>query len=125
MRKLAFLSLFFLFSNQLYSQAIYEDERYVSETDPLVLEKLAEWQDLKFGLLMHWGAYSLWGIVESWSICPEEYGWCERRKGTDPDNYVAYVNEYEGLKKTFNPFKFNPEKWATAAKDAGDRKSNV
>lgn len=37
------------------AQAIYEDERYVPETDPLVLEKLEEWQDLKFGLLMHWG----------------------------------------------------------------------
>jgi len=109
-----------VFSIQLLSaQAIYEDERYVPETDPLVLNKLAEWQDLKFGLLMHWGAYSQWGIVESWSICPEEYGWCERKKGSNPDNYVAYVNEYEGLKNTFNPVHFNPTKWAEAAKKAG------
>ena len=49
-----------------YSQ---EDEKYVPETDPLVLQKLEQWQDLKFGLLMHWGTYSQWGIVESWSIC--------------------------------------------------------
>ena len=46
------------------AQAIYEDERYVPETDPLVLEKLEQWQDMKFGLLMHWGTYSQWGIVE-------------------------------------------------------------
>ncbi|MCQ0110461.1 alpha-L-fucosidase [Zhouia sp. CL16] len=102
-----------------FSQAVYEDERYVPETDPAVLEKLDEWQDLKFGLLMHWGAYSQWGIVESWSLCPEEYGWCERKKGSNPENYFAYKQEYEDLQKTFNPVKFNPEKWAKAAKNAG------
>lgn len=106
-------------AHPLFSQAIYEDERYVPETDPLVLEKIEAWQDLKFGLLMHWGAYSQWGIVESWSICPEEYGWCERREGSNPENYNAYIKEYEGLKRTFNPEYFDPEKWATAAKDAG------
>ncbi len=31
-----------------------ESDRYVPETDPLALEKLDQWQDLKFGLLMHW-----------------------------------------------------------------------
>ena len=119
MKKLLFISSLLFVSSQLMSQAIYEDERYVSETDPLVLDKLEEWQDLKFGLLMHWGSYSQWGIVESWSICPEEYGWCERRAGSNPENYVAYVKEYESLKNTFNPIHFDPEKWALAAEDAG------
>ena len=53
----------------------HEDERYVAETNPVVLKKIGEWQNIKFGLLMHWGSYSQWGIVESWSLCPEEYGW--------------------------------------------------
>ncbi len=110
---------FVLWSLNLASQAIYEDERYVPETDPLVLKKLDEWQGKKFGLLMHWGAYSQWGIVESWSLCPEDYGWCERKKGESPKDYFKYVKEYEGLKTTFNPVKFDPEKWAKAAKDAG------
>ncbi|QTD39367.1 alpha-L-fucosidase [Polaribacter batillariae] len=105
--------------NGLLAQAIYEDERYVPETDPLVLKKLNKWQDKKFGLLMHWGTYSQWGIVESWSLCPEDYGWCERKKGKNPQNYFEYKKEYEGLKKTFNPVKFDPEKWAKAAKYAG------
>ena len=39
------------------------------ETDPLVLKKLEWFQDVKFGLMMHWGPYSQWGVVESWSIC--------------------------------------------------------
>ena len=102
-----------------FAQAVYENNRYVPEKDSIVLEKLDEWQNMKFGLLMHWGAYSQWGIVESWSICPEEYGWCERKMGSNPDNYFLYKQEYENLKKTFNPEKFNPDKWAKAAKKAG------
>ncbi len=108
-----------LFSLKVSSQAIYEDERYVPETDTLVIKKLEEWQDLKFGLLMHWGPYSQWGVVESWSLCPEDYGWCERKKGSAPQDYFSYKKEYEDLQKTFNPVKFNPEKWALAAKNAG------
>jgi alpha-L-fucosidase len=96
-----------------------ESQKYFPETDSLVLKKIEQWQDLKFGLLMHWGAYSQWGIVESWSICPEDYGWCERKKGNNPANYYEYVKEYENLKKTFNPVDFDPEKWAVAAKNAG------
>lgn len=91
------------------------DERYVPETDPLVLQKLEQWQDLKFGLLMHWGPYSQWGIVESWSICAEDEDWCRRK---NPD-YIEYKKQYEALKLSFNPIGFNPEKWATAAKNAG------
>ncbi len=91
------------------------DERYVAETDPLVLQKLEQWQDLKFGLLMHWGPYSQWGIVESWSICAEDEDWCRRN---NPD-YTEYKKQYEALKMSFNPIGFNPEKWAAAAKNAG------
>ncbi len=117
MKKNVILIFAVLFSLHMYAQ--HDEQKYVAETDPLVLEKLEEWQDLKFGLLMHWGTYSQWGIVESWSICPEDYGWCQRKKGDNSDNYFKYVKEYENLKTTFNPVQFNPEKWAKAAKDAG------
>jgi len=120
MKKITLLfSLLVLLAFKISAQAIYEDERYIKDNDPQLAEKLSEWQDMKFGLLMHWGAYSQWGIVESWSICPEDYGWCVREKGSDPKNYNTYLKEYEDLKKTFNPTKFAPEKWAKAAKDAG------
>jgi alpha-L-fucosidase len=95
--------------------AQHEDERYVPETDPAVLAKLETWQDIKFGLLMHWGPYSQWGIVESWSICAEDEGWCKRSL----DDYIEYKRRYEGLQRTFNPVAFDPEKWARAARDAG------
>ena len=93
---------------------------YYPDPDTAIQHRLEEWKDLKFGLLMHWGPYSQWGIVESWSICPEDLGWATgARKQGVADNYFDYVKAYENLKTTFNPIKFNPEKWATAAKEAG------
>ena len=121
MIKKALTIIFLTFLLASNAQAIHEDIRYVPETDKMVLKKLEQWQDLKFGLLMHWGPYSQWGVVESWSICPEDYDWCQRTKGSNPSNYNDYKKEYEDLKKTFNPTKFSPEKWANAAKAAGMR----
>jgi alpha-L-fucosidase len=90
-----------------------QKDAYQPDPDPLVQKNLEEWQDLKFGFMMHWGTYSQWGIVESWSLCSED--WITRKS----KNYVEYVKEYEALPKTFNPSKFDPEKWANAAWDAG------
>ena len=101
------------------ASAQHDEQLYFPETDSLTLEKLENWQDMKFGLLMHWGPYSQWGIVESWSICPEDYGWCKRERGSNPADYNTYVKEYENLQTTFNPIQFNPDKWAKAAKNAG------
>jgi len=93
---------------------------YVPPTDTLVQKNLSEWQNLKFGLLMHWGTYSQWGIVESWSLCPEDEGWCERR-GPYAADWYAYKTAYENLQTTFNPVLFDPAKWADAARAAGMR----
>ena len=109
--------LFIAFATLVF--AADSSQKYYPPAEPLVREKLEQWQDLKFGLLMHWGAYSQWGIVESWSLCPEDYGWCQRKAGSNPQNYFEYKKEYENLQTTFNPIKFNPDKWARAAKNAG------
>lgn len=86
---------------------------YVWPTDPAVLAKLDKWQDQKFGVLFHWGIYSVPGIVESWSICSED--WITRNM----DDYDAYKKWYWGLKDKFNPVNFNPEQWADVMQDAG------
>jgi alpha-L-fucosidase len=119
--KNVFLSMLFSIVTVGYISAQHHSQKYTPDPDTLVREKLEQWQDLKFGLLMHWGTYSQWGIVESWSICPEDYGWCERKKGEHPENYFEYVKEYENLKTTFNPVRFDPGRWAKAAKEAGMR----
>jgi len=91
--------------------------QYTPDPDPQAMAKLQAWQDLKFGLLMHWGPYSQWGVVESWSICAEDEGWCRRKS----DNYTEYKKDYERLKNTFNPVHFDPAAWAKAARHAGMR----
>ncbi|HVX25093.1 MAG TPA: alpha-L-fucosidase [Parafilimonas sp.] len=113
-----FLFLLLIFAVTTYAQQHNQSDTYIKPTDSLVLKKLNAWQDIKFGLLMHWGTYSEWGIVESWSICPEDEGWTQRR-GPYAKNYFEYVKAYENLQTTFNPVKFDPDKWAAAAKDAG------
>jgi alpha-L-fucosidase len=109
-----------LLSLPAYSQQHSEQnhDKYVAPTDEQVKKKLSQWQDVKFGLLMHWGTYSQRGIVESWSLCPEDEGWCER-KGPTSDNWYEYKKGYEALQTTFNPVKFNPKRWAEAAQKAG------
>jgi len=81
-----------------------------------VLEKLDQWQDLKFGVLFHWGLYSIPGIVESWSICSEDVDWIPR------DSTIAYEDykkSYYKLIEKFNPTDFNPDQWADVTKAAG------
>jgi len=90
---------------------------YVAEQDPLVKKKLDHWQNLKFGLMMHWGTYSQMGVLESWSICSEPEDWIKRPN----NNYEEYKREYRALVKTFNPVDFDAVRWAKAAKKAGMR----
>ena len=81
-----------------------------------VLAKLDKWQDMKFGVLFHWGLYSIPGIVESWSICSEDVDWIPR------DSTIAYEDykkSYYKLIEKFNPTDFNPDQWADVAKAAG------
>lgn len=115
-RRLGQLLLICCFGGALNAQ----EQAYFPDPDPLIQQRLEDWKDLKFGLLMHWGAYSQWGIVESWSICPEDLGWASgARKPGVSNGYNDYVKAYENLKTTFNPTRFSPEKWAAAAKEAG------
>lgn len=89
-------------------------EEYMAPTDPQVIEKLEKWGDQKFGMLIHWGVYSVPGIMESWTLCSED--WIER------DSTMAY-NDYKrwywNLNKIFDPVNFDPESWADAAESAG------
>ncbi len=110
-----FILLFFSLTHAQQHNASYQ---YQAPADAQVREKLAEWKKIKFGLLMHWGTYSQWGVVESWSICPEDEDWTKRR-GPYAADWYTYLKAYENLQTTFNPTQFNPERWASAAKEAG------
>jgi alpha-L-fucosidase len=94
--------------------------------DPDSSQRLAqrlEWfQDLKFGFMMHWGPYSQWGCIESWPLVEEDKwarpddlkAWVERGKDME-----RFKRDYFALNKTFRPTKFDPDKWAALAEQAG------
>jgi alpha-L-fucosidase len=92
--------------------------------DAMVARRLEWFQDLKFGFMMHWGPYSQWGCIESWPLV-------EVDKWARPDNLAAWLErgkdierfkrDYFALNRTFNPTRFDPAKWAAAAKYAGTK----
>ena len=87
--------------------------------DSAVLKKLQEWQNQKLGVVITWGTYSQWGIVESWSLVTTRHPWNNRPAQFAKLDDRAYMKEYEKLISTFNPVKFNADKWAVAFKAAG------
>ena len=110
MKKVFFIVLMGLISLMGNVKAQHDS---IPESNPVILQRIDEWQDLKFGFMMHWGIYAQWGIVESWNICNEP--WINRGGA----NYEDYKRAYWALNKTFNPQHFDPDRWAAAAKGAG------
>ena len=91
-------------------------DSYTFPKDENVLKTLDKWQDIKFGMIIHWGLYSQLGIVESWSICSEEEDWIGRDSTV---GYESHKRSYWETIHAFNPTKFDPEKWALYGKKAG------
>lgn len=119
----AALSLFHLASPQAGAQDVQgfihpgaDSSGYVWPEDTAVLHKLNQWRDLKFGVLIHFGLYSVPGIVESWSICSEDVDWIRRDR---PLSYDRYKDWYRSLKDSLNPVEFNPAQWASVMESAG------
>lgn len=117
-RKLLLCAFALIISSGIFAQdredVVKQADGYQWPTDEAVLQKLDSWQNLKFGVLMHWGIYSVPGIIESWSICNED--WIRRPEGSIYEDYKKW---YWGLSDEFNPVKFNPEQWAEVFSRAG------
>ena len=120
MRKHVVLALCaFLLSGAVIKAQTFAHEKsssYVYPEEKNVLENLDRWQDQKFGMLIHYGLYSYWGIVESWSICSEEEDWIPRDSTV---TYDDYKRTYWGAIDHFKPEELNPESWAKYGKEAG------
>jgi len=65
-------------------------------------EAISKWQDMRFGMFIHWGPVSLKGT---------EIGWSRGQQ--------IPIEEYDNLYKRFNPVKFDAGAWARTAKAAG------
>ena len=114
--KKTLILLMLLFAGRVVAQPNVhpQSETYQWPADPLVQEKLDKWQDQKFGMIIHWGLYSVPGMIESWALCSEP--WIERDSTVAYDDFKKW---YWGLNKEFNPVKFDPDAWASAGKSAG------
>ncbi len=69
---------------------------------PAKPEAIQRWQDMRFGMFIHWGPVSLKGTEIGWS-----------RGAQIP------IAEYDNLYKQFNPTKFDADQWVAIAKSAG------
>lgn len=85
-------------------------------------ERLGWFQDLKFGLIFHWGPYCQWDCCESWPLSPGD-DWarndnmeCWTSRGKD---LAVFQRDYWALNRTFNPLSYDPDSWAEAAARAG------
>ncbi len=87
---------------------------YIYPSNKQVAKNLEHWRDQKFGIIIHWGLYAQAGIMESWTLCNED--WIERDSNS---HYDDYKKNYWGLSQKFNPTQFDPTQWATIAKNAG------
>ncbi|MGX7418240.1 alpha-L-fucosidase [Carnobacterium gallinarum] len=90
-------------------------ERY-PETE--MLEKRLEWfQDLKLGVIMHWGLYAEAGIVESWQLS-EQDEWAREPKAWRED-IKELQRDYWNLIDDFSPTLFDAKVWAQKCQAAG------
>jgi len=69
------------------------------QPDPTAVKR---WQEMRFGMFIHWGPVSL---------THKEIGWS--RGAPTP------IADYDHLYKQFNPVKFDADRWASIAKAAG------
>lgn len=83
-------------------------------------ERLAWFQDLRFGLFLHWGAYSQLGCIESWPLVWADRKWSNPGMQTK-EEMAAFRRKYFALPYTFNPKQFDPDRWADLAFAAGMR----
>jgi len=95
----ALLFAFILAATCLLSARAAEENKDYLKASP---EAIAKWQQMRFGMFIHWGPVSLKGTEIGWS-----------RGAQIP------IEEYDNLYKQFNPVKFNADEWVKTAKDAG------
>jgi alpha-L-fucosidase len=76
--------------------------------------RLKWYLDAKFGLFIHWGAYSVAGAEASWPIMAPRLS----EAMFDTPSTIS-ENEYIRLPEKFNPKDFDANEWVRTAQDAG------
>ncbi|ASK66252.1 glycosyl hydrolase [Brachybacterium avium] len=96
-----------------------QDTGYVRPTDPRTLAALEHWQDLKFGLIVHWGLYTHLGQAGSWSLCRENLAPFMAMNEDFHGTEAEWNTHYYESRHTFSGQDYDPREWALAAREAG------
>jgi alpha-L-fucosidase len=122
MKKVLIFLFCLAFFLPLYSQdkdQLMDDWGKMHETKA---DLFKDYNDLKFGMFIHWGVYSkLGGVGKGVDIVPETHG--SQATIGEWIMYSARIlrDEYIEVAKTFNPVGFNADEWVQLAKEAGMR----
>ena len=79
-------------------------------------QRLSWFKESKFGLFIHWGAYTVAGVEASWPTMAPELSAAMFKNQT-----TITEEDYINLPKEFNPTNFDADAWVQMAKDAGMR----
>src|SRR5258706_1178604 len=83
-------------------------------------DRLKEYNDLKFGMFIHWVVYSkLGGVWKGVKVVPETYDEHATIGEWIMSSAKIPRDEYREVARTFNPVQFDAEEWVKLAKDAG------
>lgn len=91
---------------------------HAADPDQRLARRLEWFQDLRFGLFLHWGPYSQMGCIESWPLVWADRSWSNPSIKTF-EEMLEFRERYFALNRTFDPAEFDPKAWAKAAKRAG------
>lgn len=83
-----------------------------TDLDLVPPESIQWWREARFGMFIHWGLYAQPAGIWKGKQIPSIGEWIMY-------NAKIPIPEYEALARTFNPVKFDAEKWILVAKRAG------
>ncbi|MDE3741801.1 alpha-L-fucosidase [Maribacter polysaccharolyticus] len=80
----------------------FSQKKIWNETEKEKTERMAWWQEARFGMFIHWGLYAQ----------AARHEWVKKREHISDTDYQKYFD-------VFNPDLFDPREWAKKAKAAG------